>query len=98
MNKRSAWYFISNSLLHILICFLITNNIIGQQLQNEKNKDYVISDSVLIPTRDGASVSLIIIRNKEVKEPQPVVLLFTIYAHPVNRNRIRGTGKYRMFP
>ena len=88
LYQRSARHFISNSILHLLICFFIANNIFGQQLKNEKNKDYVINDSVLIPTRDGASVSLIIVRNKEVREPQPVVLMFSIYARPVNPNRI----------
>lgn len=87
-SKRSSRHFIRISPLHILVCFFIANNISGQQLTNEKNKDYVINDSVLIPTRDGASVSLIIVRNKEIKEPQPVVLMFTIYARPVNPNRI----------
>ena len=88
MNRRSARHFISNGILHILICFFIANNIFGQQLTNEKKKDYVINDSVLIRTRDGASISLIIVRNKEIKEPQPVVLMFTIYGRPVNPNRI----------
>ncbi|HET6253427.1 MAG TPA: CocE/NonD family hydrolase [Puia sp.] len=43
---------------------------------------YIIEDSVLIPTRDGAQIAATIIRSRAFRGPQPVVLKFGIYANP----------------
>ena len=46
------------------------------QLENEK---YDINDSLLIATRDGASVAVSIIKKKGIVEKQPAILVFNIY-------------------
>ncbi len=45
----------------------------------EKEK-YIIDDSVLVKMPDGGTVSLTIYRDRNVATPQPVVLLYNIYA------------------
>ena len=45
-------------------------------------RHYIIEDSVLIPTRDGAQIAATIIRSRTTIGPQPVVLKFGIYASP----------------
>ena len=46
------------------------------------NRQYIIQDSVLIPTRDGAKIAATILRSRSAVGPQPVVLHFGIYAEP----------------
>lgn len=41
---------------------------------------YLVNDSILITTPDGGKISLTLVRNKQVKGPQPVILKNTIYA------------------
>ncbi len=45
-------------------------------------KRYIIEDSVLIPTRDGAQIAATIVRSRTIRGPQPVVLKFGIYTSP----------------
>jgi uncharacterized protein len=40
---------------------------------------YVIEPDVLIKTREGATLSAIVVRSRKVSKPQPTALLFTIY-------------------
>jgi putative CocE/NonD family hydrolase len=51
-------------------------------LRSIDEKRYIIEDSVLIPTRDGAQIAATIIRSRAFRGPQPVVLKFGIYASP----------------
>ncbi|PSL29035.1 CocE/NonD family hydrolase [Chitinophaga ginsengisoli] len=43
---------------------------------------YLIQDSILLRTPDGATLSVMVVRKKDVKEPLPAVLYFTIYSNP----------------
>ncbi len=45
-----------------------------------EGKHYLVQDSVLITTRDGAKISAIIVRSKELKLPETVILHHTVYA------------------
>jgi putative CocE/NonD family hydrolase len=45
-------------------------------------KRYVIERGVLIKTPDGATLTADIVRSKSASTPQPVALVFTIYADP----------------
>jgi putative CocE/NonD family hydrolase len=49
-------------------------------LQEDDDKRYVIQDNVLIKTKDGATLSAIVVRKRGVTAPQPTALIFTIYA------------------
>jgi uncharacterized protein len=52
----------------------------GKELVSRfENEKYFSDDSVLIRMPDGGSVSLTIVRKRDVAAPQPVVLLFSIY-------------------
>lgn len=48
-------------------------------LEEDDNKRYSIQDSVVIKTREGATLSAIIVRRKGVTTPQPTALCFNIY-------------------
>ncbi|WP_104733786.1 CocE/NonD family hydrolase [Hanstruepera ponticola] len=50
-------------------------------------KAYLVQDSVLITTRDGAKVSAIIVRSKAEIKPQPAILFHTIYTRTEDINR-----------
>ncbi|HEY1054336.1 MAG TPA: CocE/NonD family hydrolase [Emticicia sp.] len=69
----------------VLICFFTSY---GQSAPSSNN-DYIIQDSVLITTRDGANVSALIVRKKAVTQPQATILVFTIYARTTDIKRAR---------
>ena len=49
------------------------------QQTNEKPSEYLIQDSVFIPTRSGINISATIVRKKNHNEPLPAVLFHTTY-------------------
>ena len=49
-------------------------------LREDGDQRYIIQDSVLIKTRDGATLSAVVVRKRGVTVPQPAALIFTIYA------------------
>ncbi|APQ18797.1 CocE/NonD family hydrolase [Maribacter hydrothermalis] len=66
-------------ILHLFIFLLIGCNASSQKKEtSELDGEYNIQD-VLIETRDGAKVSVIIVRKNEITEPKPVILQSTIY-------------------
>jgi putative CocE/NonD family hydrolase len=48
-------------------------------LLEDDNKRYIIEDDVLIKTRDGATLSAIVVRKRGVAARQPTALVFNIY-------------------
>jgi len=57
------------------------------RIVNKEGKQYLVQDSVLITTRDGAKISAIIVRNKAVKKAQAALLFHTIYTRKEDINR-----------
>lgn len=57
----------------------------GQQLNPNNNTEYIVQDSVLIPTRDHAIITAIIARKKS-DTALPAILTFTIYPGPLLRS------------
>lgn len=51
------------------------------QAQEPDNSRYIIQDSILIKTKDGATLSAVVVRKKDVNTPQPTALLFFIYSN-----------------
>ncbi|HCL05374.1 MAG TPA: acylase, partial [Chitinophagaceae bacterium] len=45
-----------------------------------KGAYYRVYDSVLIPAKDGVTISALVVLKKEEQQPLPVILQFTIYA------------------
>ncbi len=56
---------------------------------------YVIADDVLIGTPDGATLSAIVMRPREVEERLPSALLFTIYTDETSNRQIAKTAAAR---
>ncbi|MCV2366098.1 CocE/NonD family hydrolase [Paucibacter sp. DJ1R-11] len=52
------------------------------QAQPELGSVYDVQDKLLLKTRDGATVSGILVRRKDATAPLPTVLQFTIYVRP----------------
>ncbi len=48
-------------------------------LLEEDNRRYIIQDDVLIKTKDGATLSAMVVRKRGVTAPQPTALFFNIY-------------------
>jgi uncharacterized protein len=48
-------------------------------LKEEDARRYIIEDSVMIKTRNGATISAVVVRKRNIAEPKPVILQFTIY-------------------
>ena len=78
-------------LLSICILFLVSCNQSNQKnhdiLQEDLDGKYSIQD-VLVHTRDGAKISVLIVRNKEISEPQTVLLQSTIYVRDTGRDLV----------
>jgi putative CocE/NonD family hydrolase len=54
---------------------------IGKQVLVDVDKaDYIVRDSVMIPVRDGVKLAAVIVRNRKITTPQPVVMIGSIYA------------------
>jgi len=51
-----------------------------QLLIKIENETYIKSDSVLVKMPDGGTISLVIVRDRKVTAPQPVILRYNIYA------------------
>jgi putative CocE/NonD family hydrolase len=54
-------------------------------LKEDGNRRYIIEDSVLIKTTEGATLSAVVVRKRDVNARQPSALFFTIYSD-LNRN------------
>jgi uncharacterized protein len=48
-------------------------------IEEDDKKRYIIEDSVLIKTKEGITLSAIVVRKKNMSQPQPTALVFTIY-------------------
>ena len=76
--------------INIFLLLQLSINIFCQQTiataKESKQNDYDIQDSVMIRTRDGASISAIVVRKKGDQTPQPVILQFTIYVRDKGRD------------
>ncbi|MBO0329505.1 CocE/NonD family hydrolase [[Muricauda] lutisoli] len=55
----------------------------------ENGTTYLIQDSILISTADGAKIHAIVVRNAETSEPLPTVLFHTIYARKNDLKRAK---------
>jgi putative CocE/NonD family hydrolase len=77
--------------LNLLAFFLLFNAAARQTVAQKAaaNSTYDIQDSVLIRTRDGPSISAIVVRKKGVADPQPVILQFTIYVRDRDVNSLK---------
>lgn len=77
-------------ILIVILILLFAIETFAQQTAATKLEDvtskYDIQDSVLIKTRDGATISAIVARKKGDVNPQPVILQYTIYVRDKGRD------------
>ncbi len=74
----------------IFICFMLIFISTAFSQQNVANDSlYIIQDSLLIKTRDGATISVIVVRKKNESQPLPAILQFTIYARKTDINKAK---------
>ena len=64
----------------IALLLLLCNASNNQRAENESSDLNIIYDvqDVLVKTRDGATISAIVVKKKGVTTPQPVILQYTI--------------------
>ncbi|WP_272149750.1 CocE/NonD family hydrolase [Tenacibaculum aiptasiae] len=76
-------------LLLVLLTSCNSKEDIQQQsrIVSKNGKQYIVNDSILITTRDGAKISAIIVRSNKKKEPYPTILFHTIYTRKNDINR-----------
>ena len=75
-----------------LLCLLLSVCIRAQEVTVESVKadsNYIVQDSLLIKTRDGAYVSALMVSKKNVMEPLPVIFQFTIYARLTDIRKVK---------
>lgn len=75
-----------------LLCLMVNAQLTAQPVQakdSTANTRYIIDDSILIKTRDGAHISALVVRKAGVATPQPAILTFTIYARKTDINKAK---------
>lgn len=65
-------------LIFLLACHAICAIATAQLADSSR---YIINDSILIHTKDGARLSVMVVRDKNTTTPQPAALFYTIYAN-----------------
>lgn len=65
--------------------FSLTEPIIFEELALDKNRRYIVNEELIISPRDGAELTVITVRKRNA-EPQPAVLIFTIYSDASNED------------
>ena len=58
--------------------------LIGALASEDDTRRYIIEPDVLIKTRDGVTLSAVVVRPRTASKPLPTLLEFTIYVYPVN--------------
>tara|TARA_R110002167_G_scaffold152197_9_gene346126 strand:+ start:3236 stop:5494 length:2259 start_codon:yes stop_codon:yes gene_type:complete len=76
-----ALVFLKSYLLYHI--FTLTEPVVFKELELDRNKRYIIKEEVIVSARDGAELSVITARKRDV-EPMPAILVFTIYADGSN--------------
>lgn len=75
--------------IKILFVLLFISTVIQAQQTNLPDSLYIIQDSILIKTQDGASISVLVVRKKGEDKPLPVIFGFTIYARKKDVNKAK---------
>ena len=81
------------SIAVLALCFVASckeqNPVQTPRTVTENGTTYLIQDSVLISTQDGAKIHAIVVRNAQNEEPTPAVLFHTIYARKSDLKRAK---------
>lgn len=74
------------------LCLLLSTFVKAQEVTIESVKadsNYIVEDSLLIKTSDGAFISALVVRKRNIIEPLPVIFQFTIYARLTDINKVK---------
>ncbi len=77
-------------LLLLYICFASCKDntpIPKAKSLNHDNEEYLLQDSLIIETSDGAQLALLVVRSKKHTQPLPTILQHTIYARDSDYRR-----------
>lgn len=78
-----------NKIFKLVFVLLFACSIVQAQQSNLPDSLYSIQDSILIKSRDGASISVLVVRKKGDDKPLPVIFGFTIYARKTDVNKAK---------
>ncbi|TAG30310.1 MAG: CocE/NonD family hydrolase [Sphingobacteriia bacterium] len=78
-----------NKIFKLLFLMLFACSILQGQQSNLPDSLYNIQDSILIKSRDGASISVLLVRKNGEDKPLPVIFGFTIYARKTDVNKAK---------
>jgi putative CocE/NonD family hydrolase len=86
--KKTIFKIISSLVIIILVISACTLNLSKQNLRKitENGNTYLVQDSILIKTKDGAYISAMMVRKFDVKIPQTTILQYTIYVRDSGRD------------
>jgi len=79
LNSSIGCYYCLKIIFIFLFIITSVSEIIYAQQTGTGDVTYHIQNSVLIPTQSGVDISAIVVRNKSIEEPVPVVLFYTTY-------------------
>lgn len=82
LNMKNKANYILVFLLLIIVGFSSCNSnqtFKEAKMISENGEEYLIQDSLLIKTSDGAEIALLVVLNKKLTQPLPTVLHHTIY-------------------
>ncbi len=79
LNSSIGCYYCLKIIFIFLFIITSVSEIIYAQQTGTGDGTYHIQNSVLIPTQSGVDISAIVVRNKSIEEPVPVVLFYTTY-------------------
>lgn len=94
-NKDSISFAGAKQLCRAYNSYLVYTQIVPEAkplIAEVNNKQFIVEDSVLIKTRDGATISLRVIRNKNINKKQPTVFVFNIYSSPSDNARAKAAA------
>ncbi len=60
----------------------------------EDGEEYLVQDSLLIKTSDGAEIAFLVVRNKRLTQPLPTILHHTIYTRKSDFERAKRAASY----
>jgi uncharacterized protein len=85
----------NKTIIQALLCLLISVSVNAQSVVEElkRNPDYDVIDSILIRTKDGASISAWVIKKKNMA-PQATILQFTIYARQTDILKMKDAADH----
>ena len=69
--------------------YFVTEPIIYDEAERDENNRYSINEELIVSPIDGAELSVLYVmkRDYDLKNPQPAILIFTIYADNSNKNQ-----------